>query len=103
MKKNVIRCISCVLLLFSISFGATKKNSGFCIGDNIFIYFGIEPWSNGYEGIHYPGVIAIVGVFTAVAVYALTTENKLRTLRRLLIGMMVLWAILNIRPVFSFV
>lgn len=100
-KRILIRGFACLFAVFSLLFGATLKSRGFCLGDQVFLHLGLSPWSQGYQGLHYPAVLGLTGLFLAICLFSWTTQNGLRTLHRLLIGCIILVLILNLRlPIF---
>lgn len=86
--KILLRILAPVLFLSFLLLGATLEN-GFCMGESIMIDMGLSPWSEGTEGYYYPGVIAVAGMFGSLALFACTTQQKARTFRRLIIGIIV--------------
>ena len=93
--KILLRILAPVLFLSLLLFGATLEN-GFCMGDAMMTSMGLSPWSKGTQGVHYPGVIAVAGMFASLALFACTTEQKARTFRRLIIGIIVAGFLINL-------
>lgn len=84
MKKNkvkniVIRCSSLLLMVFSIGFGITWEQHGYCLGDNILSKLGLPAWSNGTHGTHYAAVYALILLLFAFFLFSTTTKKKNRT------------------------
>ncbi len=61
--------IIAILLVFVAAALGYTSESGFSIGDKLFLAIGIAPWSNGQTGFHYPSLIAfmlfIIGLIEA--------------------------------------
>ncbi|MDO4453795.1 MAG: hypothetical protein Q4B90_04800 [Eubacteriales bacterium] len=85
-KKIAMRIFSVLLAGFSIVFGATWKHHDVCLGDRIFNSLGIPAWSNGTEGTHYAGIVAVILFIIACFLFAATTKEKGKTFRILMIG-----------------
>ena len=82
-------------MIFSVIFGSTGKN-GYCIGDDILTGLGLKAWSNGTQGTHYTALFSIALLLFAFIIYSVTTENKLKTFRYFLIGVLVIIIFFNI-------
>lgn len=79
-KKWLLRLFSLCLFVFFNIFGGTNKKTGFCLGDRIFENVGLNAWSKGTHGTHYPGVIALIFMAISFYIFASTTLNKKRTI-----------------------
>ena len=77
-KRNVIilRCVCIALILFSLALGCTFRKTGYCWGDQLFAALGLPAWSNGSQGIHYPGIIAILLLVLSCGVFAATFQKR---------------------------
>jgi hypothetical protein len=93
--KILLRILAVFLFLFFFFFGANLWN-GFCMGDSIMTGIGLSPWSEGTEGTHYPGIIALVGIAASAILFTSTTEQKARTSRRLVIGTVAALFLINL-------
>ena len=49
-----------LLAVFGMIFGANLGADRYCLGDDIFRFFGLQPWSQGNMGAHYA---AFCGLF----------------------------------------
>ena len=85
-KRNVIilRCVCIALMLFSVAISVCIR--GYCWGDHVFAALGLPAWSNGSQGIHYPGIIAILllvlscGVFLGIWLLLVAVSKLLNLL-----------------------
>ena len=93
--KILLRVLAAVLFLFFFFFGVNLEN-GFCLGDTIMTGMGLSPWSKGTGGTHYPAFIALVGIAASSILFTSTTEQKARTSRRLLIGVVAVFYLLSL-------
>ena len=98
-KRNVkiiaLRIFSVLLALFSVIFGITWNENGFCIGDHILAGMGLPTWSRGTEGTHYAAVIALIMLLAAFFLFSVTTAEKTRPFRRIITGTVVLILLIN--------
>lgn len=58
-KTITIKCLSVLLMLFSLIFGITWSKHGFCLGDTILTSLGLPAWSHGTTGTHYSAIFAM--------------------------------------------
>ncbi|MBS4203526.1 hypothetical protein [Lederbergia citrea] len=58
-KKMGLGSSSLLLIIVGVLFSSTFKKHG-SVGDNILRFIGVNPWSNGDEGIHYTVYYAAV-------------------------------------------
>ena len=78
-QKNVRKRITAILLiLLGLILGVTWNPAKYCIGDKIFLALGIQPWSNGSSGTHYPAIIGSFAVLLGISVLNLTLQKKAR-------------------------
>ncbi|KJR44697.1 hypothetical protein UF75_4917 [Desulfosporosinus sp. I2] len=87
MKITRQAIISVLLIFFAIFLGQTTE-TGFSIGDKIFLGLGISPWSNGQTGFHYPIIIYFV-LFIIGCIEARTVMSR----RQLIVLLLVLFII----------
>ena len=75
-KRNVIilRCVCIAFMLFSVAISVCIR--GYCWGDHVFAALGFPAWSNGSQGIHYPGIIAILLLVLSCGVFAATFQKR---------------------------
>lgn len=92
----ILRISSVALMIFSVIFGGTHKLTGYCLGDNILTSLGFRTWSGGTEGLHYTAVLTFVMLFAGFALFASTTQNKLKTFRYFMIGLTVVFIAANL-------
>lgn len=90
--KIVLRLLSIILMAVSLIFGVTWKKTGVCLGDQVILWLGFEPWSAGTEGWHYSAVLALAVFFASIVLFSVTTENRGRTIRRILALIIILIA-----------
>lgn len=68
MKVTKHTIIAALMIFLAILIGHTTE-TGFSIGDKIFLGLGISPWTNGQTGFHYPfiifSVLIIIGCIEA--------------------------------------
>lgn len=60
-RKIIIRCCSAALMIFAVVFGSTFPNN-YCLGDRIFAGLGLNAWSEGTQGNHYPAILTLIMV-----------------------------------------
>lgn len=94
-RKFAVRCFSVLLALLSILFGVTWKRSGVCFGDRILTGLGLPAWSKGAEGTHYSAVLGLILLLAAFLLFAVTTKERNRTFRLLIVGSIILAAVIN--------
>ena len=103
-KITALRIFSVLLALFSVVFGITWNETGFCVGDHILAGMGLPTWSRGTEGTHYAAVIALIALLAAFFLFSVTTAEKARTFRRIITGTVVLILLLNfLIPIISLI
>lgn len=94
-KKIILRCLSVIIIFFSILFSYTWKN-GYNLGDRLLTSIGLKPWSNGVHGTHYTVMYSLVMMLVAFFIYTITTEKKLMTLLYFICGFLILFFVANI-------
>lgn len=82
-KKIIIRGCSVLLMIFAVVFGSTFPNN-YCLGDRIFEGLGLNAWSEGAHGNHYPAILALVMFTAACGLFVSTTEDKMKARRHLI-------------------
>ena len=97
MRKG-IRVCAIVLFILSTLFGIDLPwTEAQPLGETIFSYLQLGVYSNGTEGWYYPGILSIIGQFSALVIFSITTEKKLKMLNYLLswylLTAVILWAI----------
>lgn len=95
-KKNLLRCFSVILAVFSVAFGVTWNKTGYCLGDEILTAIGLTPWSQGTQGTHYTALYALAMLFAALFLFASTTKNRQRTMRYLWVALAVIIVLLRL-------
>ena len=77
-KSNtmILRCVCIALILFSLALGCTFRKTGYCWGDQLFAALGLPAWSNGSQGIHYPGIIAILLLVLSCGIFAAAFQKR---------------------------
>ena len=65
---NYLKYLSFVLIAFAFIFGGTWW--GYCLGDNVFTFLGISPWSDGASGTHYVALFALVLLIAGIFLFA---------------------------------
>lgn len=96
LKTISIRVFALFLAVFSILFGLTWGESGYCWGDTVLTAMGLPAWSNGTQGTHYPAVISLAALLAAVIIFSMTTRGKEKTSRRIIWGLVVLLVVINL-------
>lgn len=96
-KHVMVRCVSIVLMVFCILFAVTWPD-GSCFGDLFLTDVGLKAWSHGIYGTHYTALYSLGALLGASALYAMTTENRLKTFRRLLLALTALLFLTNALP-----
>lgn len=98
MEKKIIRkrILSMICSLSFFVFGANLGPNRFCLGDMILNRLGLPVWSKGTQGLHYPGIIALIGVTVSFYAFASTTKNVKKTMYKLLMGAVVLMVLLSL-------
>ena len=97
--KMGIRICAVVLFVLSLLFGINLPwTEAHPLGETFFSYLHWEVYSNGTEGWYYPGILSIFGQLSAMIIFSITTEKKLKTLNYLLswyLVMIVIMWVLN--------
>lgn len=94
-KTLAVQCVSLLGASFFVIFGSNIGQRRFCLGDRIFGLLGIPAWSRGTQGLHYPGIIGIIGVALLFYVFASTTRDKSKTMANLILGTVVAMYLIN--------
>jgi len=95
-RKNWIwRIISGAVGAFFLIFGSNIGPGRFCLGDRILTVLGLPVWSKGTQGLHYAGVIGIVGALISFWFFAGTTKDPKKTIAWLLVGYVVFMKVLD--------
>ena len=91
MEKKVLgqRIVSLAGALLFLLFGANLGEGQFCLGDRILTMLGLPAWSRGTQGLHYPGIIAVVGLMLSFSFFSATTKNPGKTTAWLILGTVV--------------
>ena len=76
--------------LFFLLFGANLGAGRFCLGDQILTGLGLPAWSKGTQGLHYPGIIALVGIVLCFYSFSATTKDPKKTTAWLIAGRIAL-------------
>lgn len=76
-------------------FGANLGSSRFCLGDQIFSALGLPVWSGGTQGLHYPGILGLIGAGICFYLFACTTKDKSKTMAYVILGAILAAALLN--------
>lgn len=74
--RNYLKYLSFVLIAFALIFGGTWW--GFCLGDNIFTFMGLSPWSDGTSGTHYVALFSLVPLFAGIFLLVSSKKNTNR-------------------------
>ena len=92
MEKKIIikRAASLISALLFLIFGADLGPARFCLGDWILNRLGLSAWSKGTQGLHYPGIIALIGVAVSFCFFSITTKDPKKTTVWLIAGSIVL-------------
>jgi len=97
-KIFVLRGIAIVLIAIGIVLAVTWGSAQFCVGDVIFSTLGLEAWSNGSGGLHYPAVIGSTVYLLGFAVFGRTLPKNTRHWTwGVAFAVLALLAFLNIR------
>ena len=83
------RVISMICAVFFLLFGANLGDRRFCLGDWIMTGLGLSAWSKGTQGLHYPGIIALIGIVVSFCFFSTTTKNPKKTTAYLILGSIV--------------
>ena len=75
--------------MFFLFFGANLGAGKFCLGDWILNGLGLPAWSQGTQGLHYPGIIALIGIVVSFCFFSATTKNPGKTIAWLILGSVV--------------
>ena len=91
MEKKILvrRIVSLALAVFFLFFGANLGAQRFCLGDWILTSLGLPAWSQGTQGLHYPGILALIGIVVSVSFFSATTKNPGKTTAWLILGMVL--------------
>ena len=89
--KIPFRILAVALFFAAVALGATSSRTGICLGDQVLASLGLPAWSEGDQGLHYSGAAALCVCLGAVFLYGATTQNWVRTVRGILIALLVLW------------
>ena len=88
-KIRVQRIVSLVSALFFLLFGANLGEQRFCLGDQILNGLGLSAWSQGTQGLHYPGILGLIGIVVSFYFFSTTTKNPGKTTAWLILGMVL--------------
>lgn len=95
-KKTIMtRIISLLGAVFFVGFGSNIGDARFCLGDRIFAMLGLPAWSEGTQGLHYPGVIGLAGAAFCFYLFASTTQKPSKTVANLILGTILLMYFVN--------
>jgi len=89
-KTWIQRAASLAAALFFLLFGANLGAERFCLGDRILAGLGLPAWSKGTQGIHYPGILALIGIVVSFCFFSVTTKDPKKTTAWLILGSIVL-------------
>jgi hypothetical protein len=67
-----LKFFSLTLIILGLLLGGTWR--GVCLGDKLFVFFGISPWSNGTTGTHYVAMLALVPLLSGIALFRLSQK-----------------------------
>lgn len=72
--------IAITLALTGLSLAVTwgRGSSQLCLGDSVFIALGLDAWSNGTGGLHYPAAIGSLVYLLGFAVLGFTLPKRSR-------------------------
>lgn len=85
-KTTVRRVTSLTGALLFLAFGANLGPDRFCLGDWILNSLGLPAWSKGTQGLHYPGIVAVIAVPVCFYLFAATTREPKKTMGKLILG-----------------
>lgn len=85
-KIWIQRMVSLLCAAGFLLFGSSLGDSRFCLGDRMFALLGIPAWSKGTQGLHYPGIIALVGVMGSFCFFSRTAKDPKKTTAYLIVG-----------------
>ena len=88
------RVIYLVLAAVFLAFGITWDNR-FCLGDVVLGALGLPAWSKGTQGFHYPAIPALIGPLVFFYLFAATTQDKSKTMAKLILGTIVASYLIN--------
>ena len=88
-KTRIRRILSLAFGVFFLLFGANLGPGRFCLGDWLLTRVGIPAWSQGTQGIHYPGIVAVIGIVISFYFFSTTTKNPGKTTAWLILGMVL--------------
>ena len=79
-SKTTKSVIAIVLIVFGVAFGVNWNKTGFCLGDQFLSFLGLPAWSQGTQGLHYPGIIGSLLVLAGIGLVNTTHTPKTRRL-----------------------
>ena len=88
-KIRVQRIVALASTLVFVLFGANLGEQRFCLGDWILTSLGLPAWSQGTQGLHYPGIFALMGIVVSFYFFSTTTKNPGKTTAWLILGMVL--------------
>lgn len=90
-SKSTKSAVAAALIIFGVVFGINWNKTGFCLGDLLLSPLGLPAWSQGTQGLHYPGIIGSLFILAGVGLVNATHTPKTR---RLIWGIALLVVIL---------
>ena len=92
-KKWCCRIGGGLLAVFGLIFGSNLGAARYGLGDEIFRFFGLSPWSNGDMGIHYT---AFCGIFMiCIGLYILGQGLEKQKRQWVWPGFILFWILLG--------
>ena len=78
-RENKIKkwIIGGLLIAAGFIFGGTWGN-GMCLGDRMFAFLGLQAWSDGTAGTHYPAIIGFLIIMAGCTFINMTMKEKTR-------------------------
>lgn len=85
-RLQLFRTIAFSVIGFGMIFGMQIKSTGFCMGDQLLMKLGIDPY-NGFMGLRYSAGIGLLLVMGGLGVVSGTVTNQKDLTRMMVFGM----------------
>ena len=77
-KKLVNGIAAAVLIAFGLVLGVNWGSARFCLGDRIFLALGLQAWSKGTSGTHYPAIVGSCFILVGIGMFNSVLQEKTR-------------------------